>query len=106
MTLQSILGTDLPLIQAPMAGSQGSALAVAVCQAGGLGSLPCAMLDADGMARELEAIRRQTPGPINVNFFCHTVPEPDATREEAWRQALAPYFSELGIDPQTITTGA
>ena len=106
MTLHALLGTDLPLIQAPMAGSQGSALAVAVCQAGGLGSLPCAMLDAEGMARELQAIRRQTPGPINVNFFCHTVPEPDTAREAAWQQALAPYFSEFGIDPQTLAAGA
>lgn len=106
MTLQALLGTDLPLIQAPMAGSQDSALAVAVCRAGGLGSLPCAMLDADGMTRELEAIRRQTPGPINVNFFCHAVPEPDPAREAAWRKALAPYFSEFGIDPDSIAAGA
>ena len=43
MTLRQLLGTELPIIQAPMAGVQGSALAVAVCNAGGLGSLPCAM---------------------------------------------------------------
>jgi NAD(P)H-dependent flavin oxidoreductase YrpB (nitropropane dioxygenase family) len=40
MTLQALLGVELPIIQAPMAGFQGSALAVAVCNAGGLGSLP------------------------------------------------------------------
>ena len=33
-----------PIIQAPMAGVQNSKLAIAVCQAGGIGSLPCAML--------------------------------------------------------------
>ncbi len=89
-----------------MAGSQGSALAVAVSQAGGLGSLPCAMLDADGMTRELEAIRRQAPGPVNVNFFCHAVPAPDAQREASWRRALAPYYAEFGIDPEAIAAGA
>src|SRR5436190_16944333 len=106
MPLQSFFGTDLPLVQAPMAGSQGSALAVAVCQAGGLGSLPCAMLDAEAMGRELDAIRRQTGGPFNVNFFCHTPPAPDPVREAAWRVALAPYFAELDIDPLTIPPGA
>jgi nitronate monooxygenase len=106
MTLQSLLGTDLPLIQAPMAGAHGSALAVAVCQAGGLGSLPCAMLDADAMARELEAIRRQTSAPFNVNFFCHTPPQPDPAREAAWREALAPYYIEFGIDAQAVAPAA
>ena len=106
MTRHTLLGTHLPLIQAPMAGSQDSALAVAVCQAGGLGSLPCAMLDAAGLTRELETIRRQTAGPINVNFFCHTVPDPDTAREAAWRAALKPYFAEFGIDPDSITAGA
>lgn len=106
MSLHSVLGTEIPLIQAPMAGVQGSALAMAVCQAGGLGSLPCAMLDADAMTRELTAIRAGTSAPVNVNFFCHTVPDADPAREAAWREALAPYFVEFGIDPQTIAAGA
>jgi nitronate monooxygenase len=99
------LGTDLPLIQAPMAGSQGSALAIAVSNAGGLGSLPCAMLDAQAMRKELEAIRAQTKKPCNVNFFCHAQPAPDAQREAAWRAALAPYYEEFGIDPAPIAAG-
>ena len=53
MKLPELLGIDLPIIQAPMAGAQGSALAVAVCNAGGLGSLPCAMLGTDAMRGEL-----------------------------------------------------
>ena len=48
MELHRILGVELPVIQAPMAGVQDSALAIAVAGAGGLGSLPCAMLDARG----------------------------------------------------------
>jgi nitronate monooxygenase len=102
MTLQQLLGTELPIIQAPMAGAQGSALAVAVSNAGGLGSLPCAMLDVDAIRTELTAIRAQTSKPFNVNFFCHTQPEASADREVAWRAALAPYFAEFGIDASSI----
>src|SRR5690242_17273913 len=96
--LQDLLGTELPIIQAPMAGVQGSALAMAVSQAGGLGSLPCAMLTAEAIGRELSAIRAQTDRPVNVNFFCHVPPQPDAEREAAWRRALAPYYAEFGMD--------
>jgi nitronate monooxygenase len=105
MTLQQLLGIELPIIQAPMAGAQGSALAIAVCNAGGLGSLPCAMLTPESMRAELAAIRSQTNKPFNVNFFCHTPPVPDAAREAVWRAALAPYFREFGIDPATIAAG-
>ena len=105
MNLQKLLGIDLPIIQAPMAGVQGSALAVAVCNAGGLGSLPCAMLGVEAMRKELAAIRAQTTRPFNVNFFCHTQPEPSAEREALWRAALSPYFAEFGIDADAIPAG-
>lgn len=101
-SLRSLLGIDVPIIQAPMAGVQGSALAIAVCNAGGLGSLPCAMLTADAMRAELSTIRAQTARPFNVNFFCHTPPAPDAARETAWRSVLSPYYAEFDIDPETI----
>ncbi|KQU84088.1 2-nitropropane dioxygenase [Variovorax sp. Root318D1] len=104
-TLKQILGTELPLIQAPMAGIQGSAMAIAVSNAGGLGSLPCAMLSPDAMRSELAAIRAGTDKPYNVNFFCHTPPEPSAEREATWRAALAPYYAEFGIDAAGIPTG-
>ncbi|RPH59033.1 MAG: nitronate monooxygenase [Acidobacteria bacterium] len=105
MTLQKLLGIDLPIIQAPMAGVQGSALAVAVSNAGGLGSLPCAMLGPDAIRQELSAIRATTTKPVNVNFFCHTQPEPSVEREAAWRAALSPYFTEHGIDSSAIAPG-
>ncbi len=104
--LQDLLGIELPILQAPMAGVQGSALAVAVCEAGGLGALPCAMLGPDAMREELEAIRARTSKPYNVNFFCHTPPEFDAVRDAAWRAVLAPYYEEYGIDPESISGGA
>ena len=103
-TLTQLLNIDLTIVQAPMAGVQGSALAIAVSNAGALGSLPCAMLDPDGMRRELTAIRAQTQRPFNVNFFCHAAPTIDEAREAAWRRALAPYFEEFGVDPATIVT--
>lgn len=105
MILQELLGIELPIIQAPMAGVQGSALAVAVANAGGLGSLPGGMLSMDALRRELAAIKAQTAKPFNVNFFCHTPPEPSRTREAAWRAALAAYFDEYGIDVNTIPAG-
>ncbi len=104
-TLQQLLGIELPILQAPMAGVQGSALAVAVSNAGGLGALPCAMLSTDALRKELEAIRSQTSRPYNVNFFCHTPPAFDAGREAAWRALLAPYYQEHGIDPGSIGGG-
>jgi nitronate monooxygenase len=105
MSFQHLLGTALPIIQAPMAGAQGSALAIAVSGAGALGSLPCAMLSPDAMRKELAAIRAATDKPFNVNFFCHTLPQPDAGAQARWRQALSPYYQEFGIDPSTIPTG-
>jgi len=103
--LRELLGIELPIIQAPMAGAQASALAVAVSNAGALGSLPCAMLALDAMRKELAAITAQTAKPYNVNFFCHAPPAPDAAREAAWREALAPYYREYGIDPGAIPEG-
>ncbi len=89
-----------------MAGVQGSAMAVAVSNAGGLGSLPCAMLTLDALRAELQAITTQTAKPYNVNFFCHAPPATDAAQEAAWRAALAPYYAEHGIDASKIAAGA
>jgi nitronate monooxygenase len=96
--LLDLLGIELPIVQAPMAGANGSAMAIAVSEAGGLGSLPCAMLDAAKARAEIGVIRQRTARPINVNFFCHAPPQPDAQREAAWRARLAPYYVELGLD--------
>ncbi len=101
----SLLGTELPIIQAPMAGVQGSELAIAVSNAGGLGSLPGAMLAPDALRDELTAMTSRTSHPYNVNFFSHSVPPPDLERERRWRDMLAPYYRELGIDPQEARPG-
>jgi nitronate monooxygenase len=100
------LGTRWPVIQAPMAGVQGHALALAVSRAGGLGSLPCATLAPEALRRELAALRAGTDRPFNVNFFCHHPPVPDPARERAWRAALAPCARELEVDLDVAPAGA
>ncbi|MGX1020935.1 nitronate monooxygenase [Pseudomonas sp. Y3 TE3536] len=94
-----LLGIEVPILQAPMAGATGSAMAIAVGAAGGLGALPCAMLSSDQVRDEIEAFRAGCPGrPLNLNFFCHQPPPPDAIREARWKQVLKPYYSEVGAD--------
>jgi nitronate monooxygenase len=105
MILQDLFGIEHPIVQAPMAGVQGSALTIAVSNAGGLGSLPAALLDLASLRRELAAIRAGSSRPVNVNFFCHRSPEPDPARERGWRATLAPYFAEYGIDAEAIDPG-
>src|SRR5262245_59149059 len=94
--LQELFSIEIPIVQAPMAGANLSSMAIAVSEAGGLGSLPCAMLSPERVREELEIIRRATSRPINLNFFCHRPPDADAGVEERWRQRLAPYYAELG----------
>jgi nitronate monooxygenase len=103
-SLSDRLGTRWPLIQAPMAGSQGSALALAVGAAGGLGSLPGAMLAPEALRAEL-AVLQASGRPYNVNFFCHTPPAPDAARDAGWRAALRPYYDEFGLDVNAVPAG-
>ncbi|GAB1618195.1 NAD(P)H-dependent flavin oxidoreductase [Pseudomonas sp. NGC7] len=94
-----LLGIEVPILQAPMAGATGSAMAIAVGAAGGLGALPCAMLSSDQVRDEIEAFRAACPArPLNLNFFCHQPPPPDAIREARWKQALKPYYNEVGAD--------
>ena len=103
--LTALFNVEKPIIQAPMAGVQDYRLAAAVSNAGGLGSLPCAMLGAEALREELKALNETTQQPYNLNFFAHTPPEPNPQQEANWRQALAPYYKEFGIDPASITAG-
>lgn len=105
-SITSLFGTELPIIQAPMSGSQGSALAIAVSNAGGLGSLGSAMLQPEALEKELAAISSATNKPFNVNFFVHREPQFDAARDAGWRKALAPYYAELGVDQAAIQPSA
>jgi nitronate monooxygenase len=96
--LIDLFGVALPIVQAPMANSSGIDMAVAVAEAGGLGSFPCAGLSDDKVREGFAAIRSRTTKPINLNFFCHDAPEQDLAREAAWLERLAPYYQELGIE--------
>lgn len=98
--LLELSGIEVPIVQAPMAGAQGAALAGAVSEAGGLGSLPCSLLDAEAMHAELAAVRAVSSRPVNVNFFCHD-DHPVGGAEAAWRDVLAPYYAELGLADAT-----
>lgn len=95
-----LFGIEVPILQAPMAGPSLHEMAIAVAQAGGLASLPCALLSEAQVRKELAEIRAQVPkAPLNINFFCHRPPEPNPVQEMQWRQLLRPYYSELGLDP-------
>jgi nitronate monooxygenase len=94
-----LFGIDLPILQAPMANSSTPEMALAVCQAGGLGAIPCAALTADQARDAVALVRAGSKGPVNLNFFCHVPPAPDPARMMGWRAELAPYYVEEGIDP-------
>jgi nitronate monooxygenase len=100
-----LFGVRLPIIQAPMAGASDVELAIAVSEAGGLGSLPCAMLTPDQVRSSFRNIRQRTVHPVNLNFFCHRAPLPDADRERKWRERLEHYYLEFGIDPAAAPSG-
>ncbi len=104
-TCFDLLDLNAPIIQAPMAGVQNHRLAVAVCEAGGLGSLPAAMWSPADLHSELQALQQATQRPYNVNFFCHTPPTPDAQAQAAWRETLAPYYQAMGLAPNTASNG-
>lgn len=99
------LGVEHPLWLAPMAGAGGVDLAVAVARAGGVPSLPCASITTAQALEQIEAVRRETSAPINLNFFAHEAVEPDAAAVRAWRERLAPYERELGVGPATSAGG-
>ncbi len=96
--LLDLLEIDLPIIQAPMAGAQGPELAAAVSAAGGLGSLPCAMLSPDDALEHAKQVRSATNRGFAMNFFCHTPPMVDGEKEARWRDRLVSYYDELGAE--------
>jgi nitronate monooxygenase len=100
-SLMQGLGLRLPVVQAPMAGAQGTALALAVCEAGGLGSVPAAALSPEALGQALAVMHQHARGPWNVNFFCHQPPIHDPVREQAWLDALHPLADRLGASLPT-----
>lgn len=88
---------DHPIIQAPMAGSATPALAAAVSNAGGLGSLGCAEMAADELTTRVAELRALTDRPFNLNFFAHPAPRLDPLRFARMRERLLPWYRRLGL---------
>lgn len=101
--LLDLLGIEVPIIQAPMAGATTPAMVIAANQAGALGSMPAAALSLEQLSEALTAIRQASARPINVNFFCHQPPEADEARDRRWKDLLEPYYRELGADFEAPT---
>lgn len=95
-----LFGIEHPILQAPMAGAQVAEMAIAVTRAGGLGALPCALLSHEQAEAEISKIEAAGARPFNINFFCHTPPEPNPVTLARWHQLLRPYYEEFGLDPQ------
>lgn len=93
----ALTGAALPIVQAPMAGAGGPALAVAAIAGGALGSLPCALLSAEQIVEQAGQVRAGAEGPLNLNFFCHRLGDPPD--DEAWRKLLGPFYDEEGVAP-------
>jgi len=100
--LLDLFGIELPIVQAPMANSTGIEMAIAVAEAGGLGSFPCATITPEEMRDGAAAFRSATAKPLHMNFFCHQPELPDPERDRAWLKHLAPYFDELGVSPPAL----
>ncbi|HEX4738124.1 MAG TPA: nitronate monooxygenase [Allosphingosinicella sp.] len=92
-----LVGVEAPIVEAPMAGPGGVALCLGAMEGGALGSLPCAMLSPEQMREQVASVRAQSGRPLNLNFFCHTMP--DAADDSAWRALLQPYYDEYGVAP-------
>jgi nitronate monooxygenase len=100
--LIDLFGVELPIIAAPMANFAGLDMAIAVAEAGGLASLPCAALNPDQIREGVAAFRARTGKALNLNFFCHEESLPDPERDAAWLARISPYFVELGVDTPSL----
>lgn len=104
--ITDLFGVEHPILLAPMAGPSTPELGIAVSEAGGLGCYACALSTPEQIRTAMSVIRQRTDKPVNLNFFTHTQPVPDADREARWKARLSPYYSELGIDPNAPTPTA
>ena len=96
-TFRALLGSRWPIVQAPMAVAGGVDLAVAAIEGGAVGSLPCALLTASEAKKQVDQVRRRVRGPLNLNFFCHRMPEPGDSGP--WLELLRPFYESFAITP-------
>ena len=100
--LLDLLKVEIPIVQAPMAGSDSVALARAVSSTGALGSLACPLLGPDEVRVAMRALRQEMPRPFNLNFFCHTMEAPDPVAAERWKKFLRPHYERLGLNIESV----
>jgi nitronate monooxygenase len=97
--LIDLLGLEHPIIQAPMAGSTTPAMAAAVANAGGLGSIGAATATLDEWRKTVTEAKRLTNRALNVNFFVHEPPTPpEPAQEMRMAVRLEPYYADLGLE--------
>lgn len=93
------LGMTVPVIQAPMAGTSTPALAAAVSNAGGLGSIGVGAAGSAEADRMIGRTRELTGRPFNVNVFCHRPATANPAAERAWVERLSPLFRRFDVEP-------
>src|ERR1700761_421515 len=100
--LLDLLKLNIPIIQAPMAGSDSIPLARAVSSAGGLGSLACALLSPDEVRDAYRSMSEGLEGSLNLNFFCHTMQGPDEAAKAKWAAFLKPHYERLVLNIDAV----
>jgi nitronate monooxygenase len=100
--LLDLLEIEWPIIQAPMAGVSTPAMAAAVSNAGGLGSISVGAIDAESARNMIAVTRNQTNRSFNVNVFCHRPAVDNAQIEAAWLARLRPEFERFGAAPLSV----
>jgi nitronate monooxygenase len=98
VTLLGMLGIDLPMIQAPMAGVSTPAMAAAASNAGALGSIGVGAVDAADARSMIAAFRERSQRALNVNVFCHEPARLDGAVAAAWLELLRPHFAQVGVN--------
>jgi nitronate monooxygenase len=100
--LIDLFRTEFPIVQAPMAGVQDADIMIGAATGGALPSLPCAMISPEKAREQVKIVRQRVATPVNLNFFCHEAEDADPRSEAVWRKRLAPYYKELGLDPEAL----
>ncbi|MBZ8131691.1 nitronate monooxygenase family protein [Afifella sp. IM 167] len=98
------LDLEHPIVQAPMAGVSTPAMAAAVSNAGGLGSIGLGAASLDQAREMIAATKAVTDRAFNVNLFCHQPPDSHPVKEAAWLARLAPQFRHFGAEPPAELT--
>jgi nitronate monooxygenase len=96
--VHGVIGLDVPVVQAPMAGGPSTpTLAAAVSDAGGLGFLAAGYKTPDAVLAEIAATRELTQRPFGVNVFAPPSgpADPDTIRRYAGR--LRSQADALGV---------